>query len=168
LAFEPDIIVTVAEGSEISLVAEVKTSLRDLEASKLQLKKFMAGMRCPVGLLVTPERLLLFRDRYLSSSTDSIAEIGEFDVKGVLNFKLRPGPAQSLKFEQLVQSWLERLATESGLCDLPPGLRRVVQLDILPAISQSPVRAGHPSSAPSGEAGQAVGEVLLGSGWERH
>jgi hypothetical protein len=148
MAFEPDIIVTGAESSEIALVAEVKTNLRDIESSKLQLKKYMAAMRCPVGLLVTPDRLWLFRDRYLSSSEDSITEVAEFDVKRVLNFEpARTGRADSFAFEQLVQSWLEGLATESGLRELPSELRPAAQLHIVPAISQGTVRAGHPRSS---------------------
>ena len=148
MAFEPDIIVTGAESSEIALVAEVKTNLRDIETSKLELKKFMAAMRCPVGLLVTPERLWLFRDRYLSSSEDSITQVAEFDVKSVLNFEpARTGRADSLAFEQLVQSWLEGLATESGMRELPSELRPAAQLHIVPAISQGTVRAGHPRSS---------------------
>jgi hypothetical protein len=148
MAFEPDIIVTGAESSEIALVAEVKTNLRDIEISKLQLKRFMAAMRCPVGLLVTPERLWLFRDRYLSSSEDSITQVAEFDVKSVLNFEqARAGRADELAFEQLVQSWLEGLATESGLRELPAELRRTAQLYIVPAISQGTIRAGHPRSS---------------------
>ncbi len=145
MAFEPDIIVEGAESSEIALVAEVKTNLRDIEDSKLQLKKFMAAMRCPVGLLVTPQRLWLFRDRYLSSSEDSIAQVAEFDVKGVLNFEqAQTGRADALAFEQLVQSWLEGLATESGLRELPSELGPAFQLHIVPAISQGTIRAGHP------------------------
>jgi hypothetical protein len=148
MAFEPDIIVTGAESSEIALVAEVKTNLRDIENSKLQLKKFMVAMRCPVGLLVTPERLWLFRDRYLSSSEDSITQVAEFDVKSVLNFeRARTGRADGLAFEQLVQSWLEGLSTESGLRELPSELRPAAQLYIVPAISQGAIRAGHPRSS---------------------
>jgi len=148
MAFEPDIIVTGAESSEIALVAEVKTNIRDIESTKLQLKKFMAAMRCPVGLLVTPDRLWLFRDRYLSSSEDSIAQVAEFDVKSVLNFeRARTGRADALAFEQLVQSWLEGLDTESGLRELPSELRRAAQLYIVPAISQGTIRAGHPRSS---------------------
>jgi len=148
MAFEPDIIVTGAESSEIALVAEVRTDIRDVETSKPQLRKFMAAMRCPVGLLVTPERLWLFSDRYLSSSEDSIAQIAEFDTKGVFNFeRARTGRANELAFEQLVQSWLEGLATESGLRELPSDLRRAAQSYILPAISQGTVRAGHPRAS---------------------
>jgi hypothetical protein len=99
-------------------------------------------MRCPVGVLVTPERLWLFRDRYLSSSEDSITQVGEFDVRSVLNFEhARTGRADALAFEQLVQSWLEGLATESGLRELPSP---AAQLYIVPAISQGAIRAGHP------------------------
>jgi hypothetical protein len=148
MAFEPDIIVTGADSSEITLVAEVKTSLHDIESSKLQLKKFMAAMRCPIGLLVTPERLWLFRDRYLSSSEDSIMQVAEFDVKSVLKFAQdRAGRADALAFEQLVQSWLEGLATESGLRELPSELKPAVQLYIVPALSQGSIRAGHPRSS---------------------
>jgi hypothetical protein len=148
MAFEPDIIVTGADSSEIALVAEVKTNLRDVETTKLELKKFMAGMRCPVGLLVTPERLWLFRDQYLSSSEDSITQVAEFDIRRVLNFEhARTGRAEALAFEQLAQSWLEGLATESGLRELPAELRRAAQLYIVPAISQGTIRAGHPRSS---------------------
>jgi hypothetical protein len=137
--------VTGAESSEIALVAEAKTNIRDIESSKLQLKKFMAAMRCPLGLLVTPERLWLFRDQYLSSSEDSIAQVAEFDVKNVLNFEqTRTGGGDALAFEQLVQSWLEGLATESGLRELPSELRSAAQLYIVPAVSQGTIRAGRP------------------------
>jgi hypothetical protein len=150
MAFEPDIIVTGAESSEIALVAEVKTNLRDVESSKHQLKRFMAAMRCPIGLLVTPERLWPFRDRYLSSSEDSITQVAEFDLRGVLNFEqARTGRSDELAFEQMVQSWMEGLATESGLRELPSELRPAAQLYIVPAISQGTIRAGHPRSSRS-------------------
>jgi hypothetical protein len=47
-------------------------------------------------------------------------------------------------FEQLVQSWLEGLATESGLRELPTELRSTAQLYIVPAVTKGAVRAGHP------------------------
>ena len=136
---------TAAEGSEIALVAEAKTNLRDIEASKLQLKKFMAAMRCPVGLLVRPERLWLFRDQYLSSSEDSITQVAEFDVRSVLDFEQTcTSRMDAQAFEQLVQSWLEGLATESGLRELPTELRSTAQLYIVPAVTKGAVRARHP------------------------
>jgi hypothetical protein len=148
MAFEPDIIVTDPEGSEIALVVEVKTTLHDLENSERHLKKFMVGMRSPVGLLVTPERLRLYRDRYISSSEDSITRVAEFDVRNVFNFEQGGvGRKDALAFERLVQSWLEGLSTESGLRELPAELRGAAQLYLVPAISQGAIRAGHPRSS---------------------
>jgi len=150
MAFEPDIIVTGPESWEIALVVEVKTNLGDLENSERQLKRFMAGMRCPVGLLVTPQRLWLYRDRYLASSEDSITRVGEFDVHNVFNFEQSgAGHKDALAFERVVQSWLEGLGTESGLGELPAELRRAAQWYIVPALSQGAIRAGHPRSSVS-------------------
>ncbi len=148
MAFEPDIIVAGPEGSEITLVVEAKTRLRDRQNAERQLKGFMAAMRCPVGLLVTPQRLWLYRDRYLESSEDSIAQVAEFNVENVLNFKQSAdGYQDALALEGVVQSWLERLGTESGLRELPSDLRRAVELYIVPAVSQGTIRAGHPRSS---------------------
>jgi hypothetical protein len=148
MAFEPDIIVVGPESSEIALVVDVKTDLRDRETAEHQLKKFMSAMGCPVGLLVTPQRLWLYRDRYLAASEDSITQVGEFDLKRVLRFE--PSGAShkdAFAFEELVQSWLEGLASESGLRELPSELRRAAELHIVPAISQGTIRAGHPRSS---------------------
>ncbi len=148
MAFEPDIIVTGPESADIALVVEVKANVRDLENSERQLKRFMVAMQCPVGLLVTPQRLWLYRDRYLSSSEDSIERVGEFLIEDILDFEQSGGGGKDeLAFERLVQSWLEGLGTESGLHELPVELRRAVELYIAPAISQGTVRAGHPRSS---------------------
>jgi len=144
MAFEPDIIVADPETSDIALVVEAKTSVPDLKNSERQLKRYMAAMHCPVGLIVTPLRLWLYRDRYLSSSEDSVARIAEFDIDRVLNFEQGYGVRDAFAFERLVQEWLEGLGTEAGLRELPPDLRRAVQSYIVPAISQGVVRAGHP------------------------
>ncbi len=150
MALEPDIIVTGPEASDIALVVEVKTSVPDLESSERQLKTYMSAMRSPVGLIVTPQRLWLYRDRYLGTSLDSIVRVAEFDVDNVLNFE-HSGISRkdALEFERLVQAWLESLGTEAGLRELPTELRRAVQSYIVPAISQGAVRAGHPRLSPA-------------------
>lgn len=61
MAFEPAIIVTGHDPSEVALVVEVKTSSRALEDSERELKRYMAGVASPMGLLVTPERLFIYR-----------------------------------------------------------------------------------------------------------
>jgi len=44
MAFEPDIVVTGPEPSEIALVVEVKTSSRSIDESERQLKRYMGQL----------------------------------------------------------------------------------------------------------------------------
>ncbi|MEO8662889.1 MAG: hypothetical protein ABI693_30795 [Bryobacteraceae bacterium] len=148
MAFEPDIVVTGPEPSEIALVVEVKMSSRTVDDSAGRLKSYMAAVRSPVGLLVTPERLRIYRDRYLPSLEDSIAKVGEFDVKDILHFDTTGNAtADALAFERHVQSWLEALSTEAGVRELSPEIKRAVERYIVPALAQGSVRSGHPRSA---------------------
>jgi len=121
MPFEPDIIVTGPDASDVALVVEVKLSSQKPDDSERQLKANMASLRSPVGLLVTPQRIRLYQDRYLPSFEDSIAEVGDFDVNDILRFRPTQNPqADSLDFERNVQSWLEGLSSESGLRGLSP------------------------------------------------
>jgi hypothetical protein len=49
MAFDPGIIVTDPESSDIAMVVEVKTDLRDLDSSERHLQRFMSNMGCPVA-----------------------------------------------------------------------------------------------------------------------
>jgi Uma2 family endonuclease len=145
MASEPDIIVTGPDASDVALIVEVKLSNQTLEDSERQLKAYMAALGSPVGLLVTPQRLQLYQDRYLPSLEDSIARVGDFDVNNILRFRSTQNvQADSFDFERSVQSWLEGLSTESGLKALSPELRRAAQRYIVPALAQGIVRSGHP------------------------
>ena len=145
MAFGPDIIVTDPESSDIVLVVEVKTSERNLRTSESQLRRYMVGMRCPVGILVTPKRFRLYRDRYLGTSDDSITQVAEFDTKHVLKSKISGDDREDeYKFVRFVQAWLEGLNSEAGLRELPDDLRRAAQLYVFPAVSQGVVRARRP------------------------
>jgi hypothetical protein len=145
MAFEPDIIVTGPDSSEIALVAEVRTTSRSLDDSERQLKNYMAVVGSPVGLLVTPEHLRIYHDRYLPTPGESIVRVGEFNVRDFLRLeKSGNAGADALGFERQVQSWLETLASESGLEGLKPELRRAAQMYIVPALTHGSVRSGHP------------------------
>jgi hypothetical protein len=147
MVFEPDILVTSADGSEVMLVAETKWHEKDVPKAESQLKTYMSAMRSPIGLLVTPMRLRIYRDRYLPSPEKSIEEIGEFDVSDLFgSYSKQAGPQAAVRFENEVQNWLESLATKALGDDLSPKLRRAAELNIIPAISQGVVRAGHPRS----------------------
>ena len=120
----------------------------DLQSAEVQLKNSMSAMGCPVGLLVTPQRLWLYRDRYLETPEDSIVREPEFDISNVLMFQPSgAGRRNELEFERVVQEWLESLGTEAGLRDLPAELKRAAKLYIVPALSQGVVRAAHPRSS---------------------
>lgn len=146
MVFQPDIVVTDRDGSDIALVVEVKTAIRDLGSAEDQLKKYMTAMKCPVGIIVSPDRLWLYEDRYLDSS-DSIALVDSFDVSKVPGFaQFGSGRDSEFLFEEKVQSWLEGLHTEAGLRELTPELRKAVRMYVDPAILNGSIRAGHPRS----------------------
>jgi hypothetical protein len=84
MGFEPDIIVTSGDGSEFMMVVETKWHEHDLSKAEAQLKAYMSAVRSPVGLLVTPNQLRIFRDRYLPFPDISVEEVGTFDVSELL------------------------------------------------------------------------------------
>jgi len=138
MSFEPDILVTTPDG--VSVVIEVKATLANLDRTEEQLKRYMVGMQCPVGLLLTPDRMLLYKDSYSDRSPSSIQRVGEFDAKGLWK---QPPPTDPLLFERFVQHWLE----ESGRrphSELPEDLRRAFEEHIDPALAAGEVRAAHP------------------------
>ena len=138
MAFEPDIIVTGPDG--IALVLEAKTRLPNLQNSEEQLKEYMIGMQCPTGVLVTPEHMWVYRDRYTARSPESIQRVGEFDTKDIWR---HPPPADGTLFETFVQQWLERLAHEPAQ-DLPRNVREALSEYVVPAVANGDVRAAHP------------------------
>lgn len=145
MAFGPDIIVTDPDAFEMLLVVEVLTSARELEESERQLKSYMADVRSPIGLLVTPERLRIYRDRYLAPGEDSVSQVGEFDVKAMFGVHAgRTSPSDEFAFEREVQAWLESLSMESALSQLQPKFRSAIQRYILPALLEGIVSSAHP------------------------
>jgi hypothetical protein len=145
MAFGPDIIVTDPDTSQITLVVEAKTCLHDPESAELQLKRYMTGTLCPVGLIAKPQQLRLYRNQYASSPEDSIELVGTFEIDDLLDFgHSGPGGGDASEFERRVQAWLEGLGSEAGLQNLPAELRRAVKWYILPAVTQGVVQAAHP------------------------
>jgi hypothetical protein len=145
VTFEPDIIVTDPEG-DLSLVVETKLKLDDVDAAERQLARYMFGMRSPVGLLVTPERVRLYRDTYRERGESAVERIAAFGTPTSLGATALGGDSadQAMRFEQAVQGWMERLATGAGLDDLPSDARQSLADHVLPALRLGEVRAGHP------------------------
>ena len=138
MAFEPDIVITGPEG--IMLVVEAKVSLQNLPRSEQELKQYMVRMRCPIGLLITPEHMWLYRDFYTVDSVRSVQQVGEFDVAKLWHQK---PPAQGVAFEAFVQQWLEDLVAEYPNRELPKELNEALEQYILPAVATGDMRAAH-------------------------
>src|SRR5436309_14146574 len=107
MALRPDILVTTPEEPRAALVIEVKVHIPNLDRAEEELKQYMVGMQCPVGLLITPERLRLYRDFYTDRSSRSVQRIGEYNAAPLW---AQAPPHDEALFEVFVQHWLERLA----------------------------------------------------------
>jgi hypothetical protein len=144
---QADIIVSSPDSTEIRLVVETKLKIVDLRETEHQLKNYMLQMSCPLALLVTPQQLRVYRDRFTSYSEDSIELLGEFNIEGLIRFPSSPTLAQEsgVAFENAVQSWLEYLSTADHPREgLGPGFREVIDHYILPAVESGVVRAAGP------------------------
>jgi hypothetical protein len=140
MTFRPDILVTSPNDPRMALVVEVKIRIVNLDRTEAELKQYMVQMQCPVGLLVTPERLLLYRDAYTARAPQSIQRVGDFNAAPLWD---QPPPAQPEQFERFVQDWLENLP-QTTPTSVPSDLRDALREYILPAIATGDVRAAHP------------------------
>jgi hypothetical protein len=141
---QADIIVSSPDSTEVKLVVEAKVGAFDRQSAEKQLKNFMLQMHCPLGLLVSPQRLWVYVDRFTSDSEDSIEGLGEFDITGLVRFS-SAAITDGIAFENAVQSWLENLSA-GVIRKLPtdPKLQEVINHYILPAVETGIVRAAGP------------------------
>lgn len=136
--FEPDILINTPDGRV--MVIEAKVAMNDVPRTEEALKRYMVEMQYPFGLLVTPEKVRVYRDFYSSLLPASVKQVEEFD--GTRIWRQSP-PRQGLEFEAFVQQWIENLVDflpES----LPPQFKDIVQAYVLPALASGEVRAAHP------------------------
>lgn len=140
MAFQPDILVTSLNEPQVRLVIEAKPNLTNLDRTEAELKQYMVLMQCPIGMLITPDRMWLYRDSYTARTPDSIHRVGEYNVKALWR---DPPPLQAARFEAFVQQRLEDLA-KTPAQELPSDLRDALREYILPAITSGEVRAAHP------------------------
>lgn len=156
MASAPDIVVTTPDAPRILLVVEAKLSTQDLASLEPALKHYMVKMGVPVGLLVTPKVIGIYRDRYTGTSEESVERIKLVEVPAswlpLSNFShtLSGHPAEgktsrlALAFEENVRSWLERLRTPGMLEALPNESREAFLDHVIPALNEGIVRAAHP------------------------
>jgi hypothetical protein len=140
MRFAPDIFVTTPELFRLVLVADAILKLQDqvLPEVEIQLEKYMAERRCSIGLLVTPERVRIYRNFYTGDAEKSVEIVGEYPVSGLFGNKTWLDEAS---FANDVQTWLDRLKEEPRWRALPQPLRGAVEENILPELARGQVRA---------------------------
>ena len=79
MASVPDILVTTAD-SRILLVVGAKFNAGELADIELPLKGYMVQMGVPIGLLVTPKIMGIYRNRYTGISEKSVERIKLVDI----------------------------------------------------------------------------------------
>jgi hypothetical protein len=143
-----DIIVRSSDSTDVKLVVETKMAFNRLATVEEQLKKSMFHLSCPVGLLITPEKMWAYVDRYVSTDASSIQAVGEFTITHLLRYK-HTGNERSAedgrRFESAVQQWLEalpRTATRENVAD--EKLWDLLNKYVLPAVETGEVRAAAP------------------------
>jgi len=152
MSFSPDIIVAGEDTPRILLAAEVKLSRLNGKDDETGLKTYMLQMRCPIGLLITPDVVEVFRDTYTAHSESSVEQVASFpSPEAWQNFKAshQDEPHAGLRFEETVRSWLEELgsATSAILGESPKETRETLTDYVLPALAEGVVRSTGPRAS---------------------
>ena|SRR6266478_6186119 len=79
MAFIPDVIVTTDYSpATIALVAEARGATASLDKAAIPLKQYMLETGCPVGIILTPQVLRIYKDQFRGRTEDSIELVGDF------------------------------------------------------------------------------------------
>lgn len=144
MAFHPDIVVLSSESPQILLAVEAKTMEADAANLSNQLKQYLLRMSCPLGLIVYPGSVSLYRNEFSALGAESIREVGTF------RFRVPPWGVRELEqggerdFERRVQTWLEQLARTSEVSAGSPEMKIAFENYVLPALSGARIRAAGP------------------------
>jgi hypothetical protein len=136
----PDIVVTQPDSPEVQVAVEVKVgvSARDAEG---QIREYMVRQNCPIGMLVTPEWTVFFRNPYTGYDAQTIRKTGECQTRELLG--TTPEGVTEERLLQLVEQWLERLRLRRGKV-WPPSVQEAIESHVLPALMGGTVRATGP------------------------
>jgi hypothetical protein len=149
MASIPDIIVTSADSPSVLIAVAALLHNNSIESAAHRLRHYMAKMSCPVGLLVLPEELYIYRNRYTGADERSIDEIGHYQLGNVFQMfaHISAGKNPETKedlFESYVQDWLEHLPNSSEIERLPAKLKDALETHVIPVLENGIVRAAGP------------------------
>jgi hypothetical protein len=154
MASFPDIIVTSPDSPRVLIAIETKIAQKLSKDAVRQLQHYMVKMSCPLGLLVSPEELYIYRNRYTGSDENAIDEIGHYRLgnafQGFVGRSPEQSPAKAYLFESYVQRWLEHLPKSDEIERLPADLKEALETHIVPALESGIVRAAGPREIRSG------------------
>ena len=141
MAFEPDIV--VYDSPDFLLVVEVRwTAPTDPARFEAELGRYLHGMACPIGALVTPEAIRI----YAAALGGRVQKLGVFSLPVAWKAPTLAGndsPEKRWLFETEVQHWLESLPGAS-LAGLPAETQSALQAHVIPAVAAGEVRAAGP------------------------
>ena len=149
MASYPDILITASDSPRVLVAVEARLDHQRLENAILQLKRYLVQMSCPVGLLVLPDELYLYRNKYTGIHESDVEQIGRYSLGGLFEGFRWESEKQSPQergrlFESYVQNWLERLPWGRGMDELTPELKRDLETHVAPALEAGIVRAAGP------------------------
>lgn len=139
MAFHPDIIVMAADRTDVELVAEIKHNSAAVEDAEAQLKQYMSGMHCELGMLVSTDEARVYRDTF-APGDDSIKEIFRLRTADLLGHRLDGLSGRDLDLE--FKAWLQQIT--AGEFDALPSTaegRRALAF-LAPVLAGSRVIAG--------------------------
>ena len=139
----PDIVVTEPDSPDILLAVQVKAGAagaRDVEAP---IKDYMVHQSCPIGMLVTPEDTLFFRNPYTGYEVETIQKIGECRTNELVDTMPEKAPVTEQYLVRRVEEWLESLR-DGGPRSWPPSAREAIESYVAPVAMSGVVRATGP------------------------
>jgi hypothetical protein len=139
----PDIVITRTDSPEVLLAVEVKSGVAGAQSAERQIKAYMLHQSCPIGMVVTPDDTLFFRNRYTGYDSDAIQQIGECRTSELLDAMPDTATMSESYLVQRVDQWLESLRGGSRR-SWPGSTREAMESYILPAVASGVVRATGP------------------------
>jgi hypothetical protein len=145
--FVPDILVTSSETPGVLVAVEARTNEAEFRRIADEIRQYLFRMSSPVGLIVFPDRLWVFHNKYSGTDDSTIEQLGPYELSRNVwkNAGVAPNTRPEL-FEASVQVWLEHLAATHDLKDIAPDLGAVLERHVFPALSLGVVRAAGPRS----------------------
>jgi len=149
MASYPDILVTSSDSPQILMAVEARLDHKALENAMHQLRHYMVKMNCPVGLLVLPDELYIYRNRYTGTDERAIEQVGQYHVGEAFRRFARVSTEHSSQtkgrqFESYIQHWLEHLPKSDEMERLPANLKDALETHVVPALESGVVRAAGP------------------------